>query len=466
MTLTWAEQNLLVLLDPSNAIPVERWHFVGRSAARFKFGRDLLLFTFPRNRVLHYLLVSFFFRCCGRGKELFEVLKFQDGMTSSLFHAGNDSAYRAFVKSHATCRKTFREKIKSMLPSFINAELRYLAVGRELLQLKGKKAFDGLTFMFYSNESGKLILTTPDTFVTGKGQLHVTTANRNYDPVLNKEFSVMEQMGKIKAQLVPTLVKKISVNGRQLFVEEYIPGTTLRETLRNKQVAADQDMVVGYIDRLDAWFSEYRTLFSGKKVTLSELYRSPLETFSGFHSGNSRLEKFLGALRGQIAGIDRNHPGLVPVMAHNDLWPGNIIVSDQRLIVIDWERAVSDRSELFDYFWMLISTYLEYHIGKTQMEDYSLSFRAFLDGGDFISCLIRDKLCVRLEKNGFDRKEYDLFLALFLIEWSMQGCQALGRQTRMDRLALGELLHYLEISGDRFDGGETARNRTGTSGTI
>jgi hypothetical protein len=455
-SLTWAEQNLLVLLDPLNTIPVERWHFIRKSTDQFKFSNDLLLFTFSRNRVLHYLLISMFFRCCGRGKELFKVLKFQDGMTSTLFRAGNDSAYRAFVKSHATGRKTFRERIKSMLPSFINAELRYLAVGQELLQLKGEKAFDDLTFMFYSNESGKLILSAPNTLIAGRGHLVVTTANRDYHTVLNKEFKMMEQIGKIKSDLVPNLYNKIFVNGRLLFEEEYIFGTTLRETLRNKQVVTDNVLIVDYIDLLDTWFTEYRNLFSGNKVMLSELYQAPLEIFASFHSSNARLKRFIIAIRRCLAEIDMNHPGLVPIIAHNDLWPANFIVSERKLIVIDWERATFARSELFDYFFMMISAFIEYDIGKSQREDYSISFRSFLEGGDFISTLVQERLCVKLEYNGFDRKDYDLFMALFILEWSMQGYQALGCQSRMNKLVFEELLHYLEIMGDRFDSREAA----------
>lgn len=450
-SLTWEERNLLVLLDPGNVIPVERWEFIRSSADRFTFSKELLLFTFPRKRFLHYLLISLLFRCYGRGKETVKVFKFQDGMTSTLFHAGNALAYSSFVRSHATRRRTWREKIKSLLPPVINAERRYLAVGRELTQLQGEKAFDRLTFMFYSNESGKLILTEPDTFITGRGQLVVTTANGDYHPVLNKEFSMLEQMGKARLRLVPNLVDKLHVNGRPLFVEEYVAGTTLRETLRNTRVATDREMVAGFIDRLDAWFVEYRKLYSGRRIPVSELYRSPLETFAGFHPGNPRLERFLQALRVQLAGMDGSHSGLVPITAHNDLWPGNFIVSGKSLVAIDWERATFDRSEFFDYFWMLISAYLEYHIGRTGVEEYSLSFRSFVAGGDSIGTLVREKLCVRLEINGIDRRHYDLFLALFLLEWSIQGHKALGYQTRMDMVAMGELLHYLEHGRDRFD---------------
>lgn len=449
--LTWEERNVLVLLDPGNAIPVERWHFIRCSEDRYRPGTGLLLYAFPRKYLLHYLLFSLLLKCSGRKKEAIEVLKFQNGMTSSLFYTGNVSGYHAFVRCHAAGKNTMRERIKSLLPSFINAEMRYLAVGRELSQLKEEMAFDDFRFMFYSNESGKLILTAPETFITGSGQLLVTTANRAYHPVLEKEFEIIEQIGNVKTRLVPNLVSKITANGRLLFVEEYIAGTTLRETLRNESVANDREAVVDIIKRLDAWFAEYSSFFSGTKKGLSELYQSLLETFARHHTGNAKLERFLLALRAHLAVAERSHPGMVPVMAHNDLWPGNIIVSDKGLIVIDWERATPDRPELFDYFWMMISTFLEYHTGKTQSEDYSRSFRAFIECSDSIGKLIQEKLCIRLQANGLKRSDYDLFLALFLLEWSIQGLQALGRQTRMDKLALGELLHYLETAGDRFE---------------
>jgi thiamine kinase-like enzyme len=448
---TWAERNLLVLLDPRNVISAERWHFVKGSDVRGNFSNGLHIFTFPRKRLWNYLWSSLVLNCCGRRKEKIAVLKFQKGMTSALFHAGNASAHRAFIRSHASGKKTWRERIKSMLPCFITADLRYLAVGRELRPLNEDKALNRLKFMFYSNEAGKLMLAAPDTFLTGRGHLVVTTANEEYHPVLGREFNTMEQIRAVKPGLVPNQVNKISANGRLLFVEEYIAGTTLRETLRDKRVARNRETIVDFIDRLDGWFAEYRDLFRGKKVPLLQLYRSSLEAFADFHAGNERLERFLRSLSWELAEMDGYHAGLVPIMAHNDLWPGNFIVGKHSLVAIDWERVTFNRSELFDYFWMMVSAFLEYHIGKTGEEDYSQSFRTFVAGGDFIGELVREKLCFKLEKNGFHRKHYDLFLALFLLEWSMQGLQALGRQTRMDKLALGELNHYLEHAGDRFD---------------
>jgi hypothetical protein len=133
-----------------------------------------------------------------------------------------------------------------------------------------------------------------------------------------------------------------------------------------------------------------------------------------------------------------------PITAHNDLWPGNFVVAADGLVAIDWERAVEKRAPLFDYYWMIISAAIEHHVTVIGVVDYSRAFRLFLEEGDDVTRHATEMLKTFLGRLGLDRELHQSFLLLFLMEWSVQGYLALGRQTAMDRLAFGELTNFME----------------------
>jgi hypothetical protein len=152
-----------------------------------------------------------------------------------------------------------------------------------------------------------------------------------------------------------------------------------------------------------------------------------------------------------------------PILAHNDLWPGNFVITKGGFIVIDWERATEQRAPFFDYFWMIVSTTIEYLASETKNHNYSESVRIFLRRSDSVSCHAFEKLETFLNELGINEAYLPHLLYLFFMEWSVQGFQVLGRQTNMDHLAFGELLYYAEkmnVLRDDPDYGETLARET------
>jgi hypothetical protein len=442
MPLTQEQQNLLLFLDPGKVKEPEAWHFVPPQSGS-EGGWGTVIAAFPGRRVLGYYWQLLLARLAQRPVR--PVLFLQDGLLSCYFDAGNTECYRAYARKHLPAPKGLRRRLAMLVTPVWRAEQRFIVYQDRQQSEKGGNVeqLAGLDFMFFSNAPGKLILTKASTMLTGAGQLLITSATAAYLPKLVREYAIMARVAHGWEQSgLPGVRGGIEANGRFFFQEEYVSGMSLRELLRDLGRAADRTGAINRLDRLDQWFAAFRATFSGEHVPLATLYRPVLQAFA--EAGVARdSSTILGETEQVLARLDQHHGGLVPMIAHNDLWPGNFIVRDDQLIAVDWERATEGRAPLFDYYWMIIAAVLEYLVGVNGYQDYSAGFRQFLGRKDSVCSHAHGKLEQFIMTLGFGREQHRHFLQLFLLEWSVQGYLALGTVTGMDCLALGELEAFM-----------------------
>lgn len=373
-----------------------------------------------------------------------------DGLLSSIFDARSVPAYRAFARSHLPAPAKFRQLLLSSIPAFIKAEKRYIVVGSvSVTDNHGEFAgnvslLENKDFMFFSNAGGKLLLTSSEALAREKGEVVKTTANPDHIALMEKEFATMSRIppGPDRSSCLPRIGKRLVVNNRLFFPEEYIRGKCLREVLHGLSRRDDVAGICIYLDRLDEWFSQYCSSINGEPRSLSSCYEHLFSSFAELYGSHDVARAVLEQARSTLAALTDSHRGIMTIIAHNDLWPGNFVVDGDRLVAIDWERAAEGRAPLFDYYWMIISTVLEYHANRLGAADYSQAFRRFLAGNDMVSDHARDRLALFLDRLSLGRTLHHFFLLLFLMEWSVQGYRALGRETDMDRLAFGELVAF------------------------
>ena len=461
MSLDTVEKNLLIFLDPCGEMDEASWRFVfvqntDKASIRSVVEKDMTgntIYCFKRNEIVFYLLFIWYLKKNGLLKKSRKVFYLNDGLLSSIFDAGQTVGYRAFASDHIPSPVSLRQRLFSLLPLFMRAEKKYLVINkknkaRETTPGKYDSVLKAQDFMFFSNASGKLIMTGIETLKSGDGMVLKTTSNTEYAEVMQKEFSTMRLIVGLqgKTAIIPSAGAQIRTKGNSFFVEEYIEGKTLREILHRLSRKNDIENVRLLLDRLDAWFIIYYSLFQGKSKPLSSCFRHLFSASVDLYGSNHKIHDILDRAREALAAVEQNHSGVITIVAHNDLWPGNFIVNKERLVAIDWERATPDRAPFFDYYWMIISAILEYHVCRIGVIDYSRAFRIFLEGNDAVSRYGAVKLSAFMERHGVEKNRYNNFLLLFLLEWSVQGYLAIGRQTAMDKLAFGELLYFLKKS--------------------
>ncbi|CAH2031396.1 phosphotransferase [Trichlorobacter ammonificans] len=458
MTLSQLERNLLVFLDPTCRWGEDAWAFgEAEQPATTEDGPRHRVRCFGRSDLLGYLRCSLAAGLTARreGATVRRVLYLNDGLLSSLFDSRNSSGYRAFARAHLPRPQGIRRRLATLIPPFWRAERRFVVTEQRGTPYRPPVTdrLEELDYMFFSNPAGKLMLTRAATLVSGSGTLYKTTASPGYIASLQHEQAIVTGISRRLREegLLHGPVRLLAVGGRRYFGEQYLSGENLREVLRllgREKAGADACLM---LDRLDLWFATYRSAFSGSRRSISCLYEPMLRTFAALPGRLPGHDTLLQLARSLLAGLDRNHGGIVPVTAHNDLWPGNFLLRGGRLTAIDWERSTHRSTPFFDYFWMIISATMEYLVGSSGSQDYSTAFRRFLTQDDIVCRHAVRRLEQFLADLGFERTRRPQFMLLFLMEWSLQGFRALGRVTAMDRLAQDELAAYLTVapSADR-----------------
>ncbi len=457
------ERNLLLFLDPYGEVNVATWRFVkwrrsGKAPIRPASETDtsvISIYCFDRIDIIGYFRYCRYVKTCGLPYNIRKVLFIDDGLLSSFFDADKTEGYRAFSSNHLPSATSLRQRLVRLLPLVLRAEKRYLIIGHNstnenAIQYEVAANLTTKDFMFFSNAGGKLLLTSAETLHSGQGLVAKTTSCSAYVEVMEKEFSTMLRIAEIQGESasLPDVGKRFQFGNRIFYTESYVKGKSLRDVLHMLSCRNNIPEICAYLDRLDIWFEKYRAAFRGEPLHLALCYRHLFEAFSGQYGEHPKAGVIEEMAREAVKEIAGKHVFIVPITAHNDLWPGNMVVGDDGLVAIDWERAVENRAPLFDYYWMIISSALEYFVCKIGSVDYSRAFRLFLFGGDTVARHAVEVLNTFLLRLGLDRNMHQNFMLLFLMEWSVQGYLALGCQTDMDRVAFGELVTFIESSND------------------
>lgn len=455
-----AEKNLLLFLDPAQQREEQNWDFQrieyawGAKLPSFlKLGRKVKVVYFSRRAYMTYLrliLQNVFFGRCG---PLIKVFYFNHGLHSCFCHAGSLSGYRIFLRNNVSGTRSLKRKLLSLFPLSLRADARYLIFEPGKNSSIDEKVIPSAIIdndlMIYSNATGKLLLIKSQTLCSGQGQVVKTSSNSDYLSVMEREFLCLKKVSALIGQrgYVPSAGERYEIKGRIFFTEQYIKGASLRDILFGLAPTNATGKVLKILDQLEAWYHIYSTTFSGTPRSLTFLYAPVLDHFEKLYNKVPEVLVLTSRIKAELQQLSDRNPGLVPALAHNDLWPGNFLVHANGLVAIDWERATPGRCGLFDFFWMVISTAIVFLMAQKQMTSCGEAFRKILSKDDSFSLDVISRLQNYLNMQGFDPASLDFFLLLFLVEWSIQGHQALGKQTDMDHIAFGELLHFVKQAG-------------------
>jgi hypothetical protein len=450
MSMSRIENNLILFLDPAGSFDQQLWHFqnAGDKTAGITAAGQITVLSFPRCRLLLYFwtMLRLFFTGGGGARK---VLYLNDGLLSCFLDTSNRRAYRAFARNHLPGPRSLRQRVIALLPLVWRSETRFITVMNTPVseadasnaEIKRVAASD---FMFFSNPAGKLLLLRGETLRTGKGEVYKTTSDPDYLPVMEREFETVSTIAdRFGRECIPSLGVRFEIGQRRFFSEDYVLGQSLGDVLDALAEQKDLESIFGLMERLDQWSRQFQERFTGNSVMLSSLYGHVFTLFDQSYGASSViLLEFGGKL---LAELESVCPSVVPVTAHNDLWPGNIIVTEHGFTAIDWERATECRAPFFDYFWMIAAAAIQ-TLGRlpNKSHDQALGIRRFLSCGEPVSRYAHRMLILYLTRFGIKDTFLPHLLLLFLMELSVQGFQTLGRQTDMDRFAFAELVCFAQ----------------------
>jgi len=462
MKYSWLQKSLIVFLELTAS--TKEWHWLSAKEKipsvceithQISDNKNLVI-SFDRFEIIQYWLMLLKLNILGRVFYTRSILLIiEDGLYKYVYVA-DSSAYRTSRKGQCSIQllvnknQSYFVKLRNILisriPLTFRAAQRYIFVtSKDIFNPDLPREIGELNHMFFSSPDKKLLLASYKTLRSGDGQIFKTTANIAYDSIIAKEYEITLSVSQLckHHELLPKVSGRIDVNGRTYYHEKYIVGHPLAKMLRSPNAYKDTIAVCTYIDQLDSWYREYRSMFTGCKWPLQDLYEPLFKEFYIFFTADTEQCALAEKVQCSLAKLYNSHPGLIPVIAHGDLWPANILVTANGLVAIDWERATPNRPEMFDYFWMIISTALEYLSSPNGFADFTRWFKCLLTSNDSVCIHARNKLEEHLKLNGIPSSYLDLFIAMFLMEFAIRGGLSLNRQTDMDILAGVEFRHFV-----------------------
>lgn len=442
------EKNLLILIDPAGLHNDQKWTICNCTEINRKLiNRESNLIICFQKKDFFYFIYYFTKLSISSIRNFKLYLLTNDWIIFSIFEACNSKLYREFSKKYVNKPKTLKQLFLSILPVIFLAETRYLVIFRNDITISNKNLkflskLEKYNYMFFSNPFGKIILANEDTFESHDKWLIKTTSNENYLPILIKEYETITQLfcKNHKINGIPQVGEVIKVNNRQFYTEKFIVGENLREKLRKLGEIKDKNSACNILDKIDEWYMNYLKSFNDPKISFVSLYKHLPILFDKCYENDQRSLLLLGnKLLKQLNSIIQM---LTPIIAHNDLWPGNFIISNNTVTVIDWERATKNRAPFYDYFWMITSASIEWLIGSTRSTDYSFVIKKFLNFDDDVSKYSLNKLKFFLNYYNINNDYLMHFLYLLFMELSIQGFQIFNKSTKMDYLFYDILFYF------------------------
>jgi hypothetical protein len=245
------------------------------------------------------------------------------------------------------------------------------------------------------------------------------------NPVLSHEYSVIQDLRSRGSDFVRTTIPgplcQATVAEHLVGIERYLPGRPLDGIMMIGAQRHAEPQVCEYLDLAIGWLlrSQRETLFQRGRLTDDQVQCYLLAPIAQLRA-TSRLTPhesiYLDRLIERIGALAEQPLPLV--FQHGDFQPGNILVEDTAIRVIDWEFGAIAALPLHDVFGFLARTDARWH-GMEEMdgylEDYLEHFESvFFESGSFANLTSEyvDRACRELD---IDPAWIQVLFALFII---------------------------------------------------
>lgn len=235
--------------------------------------------------------------------------------------------------------------------------------------------------------------------------------------------------------------------GLYYYAQRYFPGVMLDETIDDVEPSGEGTGPGRGLRAAWRWLDDFQEATASEPVMLG---RSGLDILFGSYREAFAPEgdeaAYLGSLEKRLA--DR-HEGETGMSAcHGDFFPGNIILSGDRVTVIDWRFLRRSYNRFFDFFTLLLTFYAS-EGGVTDYDDHEGHFRRLFFEKHWTNDLFSGLCREFLERNGTDAGLFGLMLELTLLEWSVREFRSSGTTGEMDIIWRTRFLYHMN-NRDRF----------------
>ena len=269
------------------------------------------------------------------------------------------------------------------------------------------------------------------------------SSDQRYNEELQKEYSNLRDIRNMLPDSLQATVPAAEMDGEwrglYYYAQRFICGDMLNETIDSKPAASDPARGIQLAWEWLLSFQEATAKGTGmvREFGFNKLLAAYRQAFSPY--GNEQL--FLDGLKTDLK--NQGEKQIRRAACHGDFFPGNIIVSGDRVTVIDWRFMRASYHLCFDFFPLLL-TYYTSRDGKTDLEDFEGHFNElFFEKhwtNDFFMGLCREFM----SRNNMDKELFLLLLELTLLEWSTREYSISGQAGRLDEIWRRRLNFYVK----------------------
>ncbi|PWT91795.1 MAG: hypothetical protein C5B54_04655 [Acidobacteria bacterium] len=239
----------------------------------------------------------------------------------------------------------------------------------------------------------------------------------SYEQRLRDEYRALNKVVTLKtlSHTTPFPIGLFDYCNHVVLIEQCLPGDPLSVLLRRHK-RNGRDQMHQDISRAMNWLLTFQegtraetVLFEGSAVV-----EAALNLLKMRHNGKQLADDFTQNLF-QLA-VEFTGLAIPRTASHGDFWPGNVLMNDSKIGVIDWDYFEPDQFPFNDAFLFITSYARTYPWQSWRWASRKEAFaHAFLEKNWF-SQLMKETITDYLQELGIPEKSISLFYALFLME--------------------------------------------------
>ena len=251
-----------------------------------------------------------------------------------------------------------------------------------------------------------------------------TRRSPSENELLRQEYSLIRYLRQHGTNFVkdtiPGPLTEVSVAGHHLAIEMYLNGRAMDGLMANARPQAP-GLASEYLDIAVDWLlrCQQETPQLRQRLTEQQIHNLFFDPIEGLRS-SARLTNQESAYLDRLARRIQHLAGLpLPlVFKHGDFQPGNLLLTDTSVKVIDWEFGVEKALPLLDLFGFLLRAHARLK-GREEMdgflEDYLLDFEAVFFGRGPIARQSADYVARAIQALGIDPEWVSVLFAMFIV---------------------------------------------------
>ena len=244
---------------------------------------------------------------------------------------------------------------------------------------------------------------------------------------------------------VPRLHGEGRILDHYYFIQDYIEGMMLPEEIETDRRGDPKGEALSRIDLAWNWLDDFQAATAGTVRPLHEFgLGRVIDRYAEAYGESPEEGEYIGWLGTRLDEL--RDVGVIEVACHGDLFPGNVIIGETGVTVIDWRDYRPVHHPVYDIATLLTT----FRVPFRHVDDIEGNLEATLLDGNGIRRRLRSGVESLLRARGIGHEAFELLFGLSILEWATDEYSQEGVVTGKDLIWRRRLRHYA-ANRERFE---------------